>query len=151
CAWWRRWLAACSSCATARWWRRAPPTRFLPGPRVLTRAPCSPPLSTSRPRPKASSRSDDLFPPVVPAKAGTHDHGPVFMGPGSRCAGQGRGWRRRVPVRREVPNEHPLADHPADVAIEAGEVLAHAFRPYERVRARRAGDEVEVRDLLRAG
>ena len=48
-------------------------------------------------------------------------------------------------------NPKALADQPADVAIEAREVLAHAFRPYERVRARRAGDEVEVRDLLRAG
>jgi ADP-ribose pyrophosphatase len=45
----------------------------------------------------------------------------------------------------------PIADEPADVVIAGREVLAGGFRPYERLRARRAGEEVEVRDLLRAG
>jgi len=45
----------------------------------------------------------------------------------------------------------PIADEPADVVIAGREVLAGGFRPYEQLRARRAGDEVEVRDLLRAG
>jgi ADP-ribose pyrophosphatase len=44
-----------------------------------------------------------------------------------------------------------IADEPADVTIERREVLARGFRPYERLRARRAGGEVETRDLLRAG
>jgi ADP-ribose pyrophosphatase len=51
----------------------------------------------------------------------------------------------------ELPRNALIADAPADVAIETREVLAGGFRPYERVRARRAGDAVEVRDLLRAG
>src|SRR5262249_28409996 len=63
---------------------------------------------------------------------------------------RGRGADRMRGVSNPS-NPKALADQPADVAIEAREVLAHAFRPYERVRARRAGDEVEVRDLLRAG
>ena len=44
-----------------------------------------------------------------------------------------------------------IADESADVLIEAREVLAGGFRPYERVRVRRAGEDVETRDLLRAG
>ena len=44
-----------------------------------------------------------------------------------------------------------IADAAADVLIEAREVLAGGFRPYERVRARRAGEDVETRDLLRVG
>jgi ADP-ribose pyrophosphatase len=44
-----------------------------------------------------------------------------------------------------------IADEPAEVVIAGREVLAGGFRPYERLRARRAGEEVEVRDLLRAG
>ena len=44
-----------------------------------------------------------------------------------------------------------IADAAADVLIEAREVLAGGFRPYERVRVRRAGEDVETRDLLRAG
>ena len=40
--------------------------------------------------------------PVVPAKAGTHDHRPVFMGPGSRCARPGRRWSGRF--WRNEPN-----------------------------------------------
>jgi len=43
-----------------------------------------------------------------------------------------------------------IADEPADVAIAEREVLAGGFRPYERLRARRAGESVETRDLLRA-
>src|SRR5262245_50388203 len=50
-----------------------------------------------------------------------------------------------------MASDSEIADEPADVAIEAREVLAGGFRPYERVRARRAGGEGEVRDLLRAG
>ena len=44
-----------------------------------------------------------------------------------------------------------IADAAADVLIEAREVLAGGFRPYERVRVRRADEDVETRDLLRAG
>src|SRR5215472_2129748 len=44
-----------------------------------------------------------------------------------------------------------IADEPADVVIAGREVLAGGFRPYERLCACRAGEEVEVRDLLRAG
>jgi ADP-ribose pyrophosphatase len=44
-----------------------------------------------------------------------------------------------------------ICDEPADVVIASREVLAGGFRPYERLCARRAGEEVEVRDLLRAG
>jgi hypothetical protein len=47
-----------------------------------------------------------LLNPVVPAQAGTHDHQPVFMGPGSRYARPGRhldrstcGCRKRRPAR----------------------------------------------------
>jgi ADP-ribose pyrophosphatase len=43
-----------------------------------------------------------------------------------------------------------IADEPTDVAVAEREVLAGGFRPYERLRAQRAG-EVETRDLLRAG
>jgi len=45
----------------------------------------------------------------------------------------------------------PIADEPADVVIAGREALPGGFRAYERLRARRAGEEVEVRDLLRAG
>jgi ADP-ribose pyrophosphatase len=44
-----------------------------------------------------------------------------------------------------------IADEPADVVIEHRELLARGFRPYERVRARHAGEEIEIRDVLRAG
>src|SRR5262245_13242228 len=50
-----------------------------------------------------------------------------------------------------MASDSEIADEPADVAIEAREVLAGGFRPYERVRARRAGGAGEVRDQLRAG
>src|SRR5262245_56629084 len=45
----------------------------------------------------------------------------------------------------------PIADEPADVVIAGREVLAGGFRPYERVRARRANEDAQTRDLLRAG
>jgi ADP-ribose pyrophosphatase len=51
----------------------------------------------------------------------------------------------------EIPTDPAIADEPADVAITAREVLCRGFRPYERVRARRAGEKVETRDVLRAG
>src|SRR5262249_12231784 len=41
-------------------------------------------------------------------------------------------------------------DEPANVVIEGREVLARGFRPYERVRARHAGGDIETRDVLRA-
>src|SRR5215468_9895799 len=53
-------------------------------------------------------------------------------------------------VRRQTMRAE-IADEPADVVIEAREVLAGGFRPYERVRGRRVGGEIETRDLLRAG
>jgi ADP-ribose diphosphatase len=56
----------------------------------------------------------------------------------------------RVPGS-EISRDAPIADESADVVIAGREVLAPGFRPYERLRARRAGEEVEVRDLLRAG
>src|SRR5262249_14055536 len=43
-----------------------------------------------------------------------------------------------------------IADEPANVVIEGREVLARGFRPYERVRARHAGGDIETRDVLRA-
>ncbi len=45
----------------------------------------------------------------------------------------------------------PIADEPADVVIAGREVLGGGFRPYERLRARRANEDAETRDLLRAG
>ena len=45
----------------------------------------------------------------------------------------------------------PIADEPADVVIAGREVLAPGFRPYERVRARRANEDAQTRDVLRAG
>src|SRR5262249_59555770 len=45
--------------------------------------------------------------PVVPAKARTHDHRPVFMGPGSRCARPGRRWAGRF--WRNEPNSRMQA------------------------------------------
>src|SRR6266516_7329623 len=56
----------------------------------------------------------------------------------------------RVPGS-EISRDAPIADESADVVIAGREVLAPGFRPYERLRARRTGEEVEVRDLLRAG
>ena len=50
-----------------------------------------------------------------------------------------------------IPPGGPIADQPADVAIAEREALAGGFRPYERLRAQRAGEGVETRDLLRAG
>jgi ADP-ribose pyrophosphatase len=50
-----------------------------------------------------------------------------------------------------VPPDGPIADEPADAAIVEREILAGGFRPYERLRAQRAGEGVETRDLLRAG
>jgi ADP-ribose pyrophosphatase len=50
-----------------------------------------------------------------------------------------------------IPEDGPIADEPADVRIAEREVLAGGFRPYERLRARRGGQDVETRDLLRAG
>jgi ADP-ribose pyrophosphatase len=50
-----------------------------------------------------------------------------------------------------MPRDTAIADEPADAAVVAREVLAGGFRPYERVRAQRAGEGVETRDLLRAG
>src|SRR5919201_6881442 len=49
------------------------------------------------------------------------------------------------------PPAGSIADEPADAAIVEREVLAGGFRPYERLRAQRAGEGVETRDLLRAG
>ena len=51
----------------------------------------------------------------------------------------------------EIGRDPRIADESADVVIEGREVLARGFRPYERVRARQAGGEVETRDVLRAG
>jgi ADP-ribose pyrophosphatase len=45
----------------------------------------------------------------------------------------------------------PIADEPADVVIAGREVLAPGFRPYERLRARRANEEAQTRDILRTG
>ena len=45
----------------------------------------------------------------------------------------------------------PIADEAADVVIASREVIAGGFRPYERLRARRANEEAQTRDLLRAG
>jgi ADP-ribose pyrophosphatase len=45
----------------------------------------------------------------------------------------------------------PIADEPADVVIAGREVRAGGFRPYERLRARRANEDAQTRDLLRAG
>jgi hypothetical protein len=45
----------------------------------------------------------------------------------------------------------PIADQPADVVNAGREVLAGGFRPYERLRVRRANEEAQTRDLLRAG
>jgi ADP-ribose diphosphatase len=45
----------------------------------------------------------------------------------------------------------PIADEPADVVIAGREVVAGGFRPYERVRTRRANEDAQTRDLLRAG
>src|SRR5262249_24631220 len=45
----------------------------------------------------------------------------------------------------------PIADEPADVVIAGREVLAPGFRPYERVRARRANEDAQTRDIVRAG
>jgi ADP-ribose pyrophosphatase len=50
-----------------------------------------------------------------------------------------------------MPPGGPIADEGADVVIADREVLARGFRPYERLRARRADGDVETRDLLRAG
>jgi ADP-ribose pyrophosphatase len=50
-----------------------------------------------------------------------------------------------------MPRDTAIADEPADAAVVEREVLAGGFRPYERVRAQRAGEGVETRDLLRAG
>ena len=50
-----------------------------------------------------------------------------------------------------IPPDGSIADEPADAAIVEREVLAGGFRPYERLRAQRAGEGVETRDLLRAG
>jgi ADP-ribose pyrophosphatase len=55
-----------------------------------------------------------------------------------------------MPVSAILPGG-PIADEPADVVIERREVLGRGFRPYERVQARRADGDVEMRDLLRAG
>jgi ADP-ribose pyrophosphatase len=51
----------------------------------------------------------------------------------------------------EISRDVAIADEPADVVIVGREVLTRGFRSYERLRACRAGEEVEVRDLLRAG
>ena len=50
-----------------------------------------------------------------------------------------------------IPPGGPIADESADVTIAEREALAGGFRPYERLRAQRAGEGVETRDLLRAG
>jgi ADP-ribose pyrophosphatase len=50
-----------------------------------------------------------------------------------------------------IPPDGSIADEPADAAIVEREVLAGGFRPYERLRAQRAGEDIETRDLLRAG
>src|SRR5262249_24954277 len=50
----------------------------------------------------------------------------------------------------EIGRDPRIADESADVVIEGREVLARSFRPYERVRVRQAGGEVETRDVLRA-
>jgi ADP-ribose pyrophosphatase len=50
----------------------------------------------------------------------------------------------------EIGRDPRIADESADVVIEGREVLARGFRPYERVRVRQAGGEVETRDVLRA-
>jgi ADP-ribose pyrophosphatase len=46
---------------------------------------------------------------------------------------------------------YAIADEPADVVIAGREVLAPGFRPYERLRARRANEEAQTRDILRTG
>jgi ADP-ribose diphosphatase len=50
-----------------------------------------------------------------------------------------------------IPPDGSIADEPADAAIVEREVLGSGFRPYERLRAQRAGEGIETRDLLRAG
>src|SRR5262245_3834550 len=50
-----------------------------------------------------------------------------------------------------IPPGGTVADEPADVEIAGREVLGRGFRPYERLRVRRADGEVETRDVLRAG
>ena len=50
----------------------------------------------------------------------------------------------------EIGRDPRIADESADVVIEGREVLARGFRPYERVRARHAGGDIETRDVLRA-
>jgi ADP-ribose pyrophosphatase len=44
-----------------------------------------------------------------------------------------------------------IADEPADLVIAGREVLASGFRPYERLRSRRANEDAQTRDILRAG
>src|SRR5262249_22184512 len=66
-------------------WRNEPNSQLIPD------------FGETNPMPKSRLRSfwrnePNPLNPVVPAKAGTHDHRPVFMGPGSRCARPGRRW-----------------------------------------------------------
>src|SRR5262245_40675629 len=51
----------------------------------------------------------------------------------------------------EISRDAAIADEPADVEIAGHEVRAGGFRPYERVRARRANEDAQTRDILRAG
>ena len=70
-------------------------------------------------------------------------------------SGHDEGLIEIVDVRKmpgsEIRTDVPIADEPADVAIADRKVLAGGFRPYERLRAQRADESVETRDLLRAG
>jgi ADP-ribose pyrophosphatase len=51
------------------------------------------------------------------------------------------------------PGDYPIADGPADVVISGREILAEGFRPYERYRFLRGGEDGTPRalDILRAG
>jgi ADP-ribose pyrophosphatase len=55
--------------------------------------------------------------------------------------------------RSARPGDGPIADGPADISISGREILAKGFRPYERYRFARAGEDGAPRavDILRAG
>jgi ADP-ribose diphosphatase len=55
-------------------------------------------------------------------------------------------------MRRLVLPVNPIADDRADIVIAGREVLAEGFRRYERLRARRSGEDVpRPLDVLRSG
>src|SRR5262245_24620152 len=122
CGWWRRCRAGSWSCATAKWWRRAPPPSCSPVPRATTRARCLPPRSTWRRRPWASSRSRTGAVPREPAPLSLADGAVEVAIEGSELLAKGfRDYRR---YRFRPAGEEPtLAPHVRDV-LRAGRVAA---------------------------